>query len=246
MAQEKKVKKIEGELIYGMHPIIEALKARKRKFTSIYTTKPAPREFEQIEKLLPKYPVAIQYVERDVLTRMAGTSDHQSVVAWVQEYPFRKKPFEVTRTKTILMLDGIQDPRNLGAMLRSAYCTGVDGVVICKKNSAPLNGVALKASAGLAEHLEIYLATSAIAAALELKGAGYTLYVAVFNGQDATTCRFERPACIVIGSEGFGISNEVIKLGTKVTLPQKVGDISYNASVAAGILLFLMQYPRNA
>jgi 23S rRNA (guanosine2251-2'-O)-methyltransferase len=242
MATVKKQKKVMGEFIYGLNPVIEALKAKRRKFIAIYTTKETPKGFARIEKLLPKYPVTMQYVTREVLTKMAETSDHQGVIAWVQEYPFRKKPFDPAQHKTIVMLDGIQDPRNLGAILRSAYCTGVDGVVMCKKNGAPLNAVAIKSAAGLSEHLEIYQAPSAIAAVQELKAAGYHLYLAVFDGTDAMKCTFERPACIVIGSEGFGVSKEIMNSGTKVTLPQRNNDISYNASVAAGILLFLAQY----
>jgi len=171
---------------------------------------------------------------------MAGTTDHQGVVAWVQKFPFRKKFFNPTKQKFLVMLDGIQDPRNLGAILRSAYCTGCQGVIINKKKSAPLNAVAIKASAGLAEHIEIFESPSADFSAQLLKDAGYTMYMAVFDGQDATTCEFKDPYCIVIGGEGFGISKSILKHGQHITLPQRSSDISYNASVAAGILLFLV------
>ena len=87
---------------------------------------------------------------RDVLNRLAQTTDHQSVVAWANPFNIRKKFFEPAKSPFLLLLDSIQDPRNLGAILRSAYCTGVDGVIICGKNSAPLNATALKSSAGLA------------------------------------------------------------------------------------------------
>jgi len=190
--------------------------------------------------LLPKYPIPIQYVSRDVLFKMSGTTDHQGVVAWVQKFPFRKKFFNPTKQKFLVMLDGIQDPRTLGAILRSSYCTGVSGVILTKKGSAPLNAVAIKASAGLAEHLEIFVAPSAEAAALLLKDAKYTMYMAVFDGQDAHTCSFDEPLCLVIGSEGYGVSKNILKWGTPITLPQRTSDISYNASVAAGILLFLV------
>src|SRR5690606_32072832 len=227
------------ELIFGIHPIVELLKAKRRKLISIYTTKPTPQSFNEIEKLWPKYPVPIQYVAREILDRMVGTTDHQSVVAWTQPFPFRKVFFDPSKHKFLVMIDGVQDPRNLGAILRSAYCTGVDGVITIKKGCAQLTGVAIKSSAGLSEHLEIYQAQSAAAAVIDLKAAGYTIYLATFDGKNASTCEYVSPLCAVIGGEGYGISKGILSAGTHITLPQKASDISYNASVAAGILLFL-------
>jgi len=235
----KKTKATVGELLYGIHPIVELLKAKQRKLISIYTTDPQPKGYADIEKLMPKYPVQMQYVARDVLTRMAGSTDHQGVVAWVHSVGFRKKMFESEKYPFLIMLDGIQDPRNMGAIIRSAYCAGASGIVITKRGSAPLSAAAFKASAGLAERIEIYEAASAIQAAQELKQAGYNMYLATFDGENALSCKFEKPCCIVIGGEGHGISRDILKMGTHVTLPQRTKDISYNASVAAGILLFL-------
>src|SRR5579863_5881317 len=242
---KKKTKEQTGELIFGIHPVVELLKAKRRKVISLYTTKPTPYAFSEIEKLLPKYHVPIQYVARNVLDRMAGTTDHQSVVAWVQTFPFRKTFFDPKKQKCLVMLDGIQDPRNLGAILRSAYCTGVDGAIVIKRGGAQLTGVAIKSSAGLSEHLEIYAAQSAAAAIIELKNAGYTVYLATFDGENATSCNYKVPLCAVIGGEGTGISKSILSSGIHVTLPQKTSDISYNASVAAGILLFLISARQN-
>jgi 23S rRNA (guanosine2251-2'-O)-methyltransferase len=237
---KKTKEKVPGELIYGLHPLIEVLKAKRRKVISIYTTKPTPKGWKDIEALWPKYPLPIQYVSRDILHRMAGTTEHQGVVAWVNTFPIRKKMFEPTKHPMIMMLDGLQDPRNIGAILRSAYCTGVDGIIVTEKNSAPFNATVFKSSAGLAEYLEIYIAPSAELAAQELKKAGYTLYLASFDGENAVTCKYTSPLCLVVGGEGFGISKPVYKYGTEITLPQKTSDISYNVSVAAGILLFIV------
>lgn len=236
----KKNKDVQGELVYGLHPVIEILKAKRRKLISLYTTKPVPKGFEEIEKLMPKYPVPIQYVAREVLTRMVDTTDHQGVVAWVQPFPYRTKLFSPEKETFLLMLDGLQDPRNLGAILRSAYCTGVQGIIITQKGSVPLNATAIKSAAGLSEHLEIYRAPSAESAAQELQKAGYNLYLAAFGGIDATRCEYKSPLCVVVGGEGFGISKQIYKYGTEITLPQRSQGISYNASVAAGILLFLI------
>jgi len=235
---KKKNKQVVGELIFGIHPIVECLKAKRRKLISLYTTKPHPKAFSQIERLMPKYKVPIQYVSRDVLHKMAGSTDHQGVIAWVREFPFRKKEFNPEKQKFLVLLDGIQDPRNVGAIIRSAYCAGADGVVLCKKGGSPLSAAAVKASAGLAEHTEIFIAPSVQWAAQLLKEAGYNLYMAVFDGEPATKVNYKEPLCLVIGNEAVGVSKSILKYGTKITLAQRSSDISYNASVAAGILLF--------
>lgn len=237
----KKNSKKDNELIYGAHPIIEMLRAKRRRLVGIYTTKPLPRAWNRVKKYLPKSVPNIQYVSREVLDRMTGTPEHMGIAAWVTPFTYRKKMFDPTKQKFILLLDSIQDVRNFGAILRSAYCTGVDGVVFCKRHAAPLTPAALKASAGLAEHLEIYLAPSLKHAALELKNAGYNLYMTVLeHGENAMVVDYKSPLCLVIGSEATGISKDILKYGELITLPQKDPDASYNASVAAGIFLFLL------
>lgn len=236
----KKTKKTTGELIFGIHPIKELLKAKRRKLITIYTVKPLPKGWKQIEQHLPKYPVPIQYVARDVLHRMVDTTDHQSIVGWVQPFPFRKKFFEPQKQSSLVMLDGIQDTRNVGAILRSAYCTGVDGIILIKKRAAPLNATTIKAAAGLSEHLEIFVAPSVEWAAQELKKIGYHLYLATFDGENATHSEYQKPFCLVVGNEAVGISKAIYQYGTHITLPQRSPAISYNVSVATGILLFLI------
>lgn len=236
-----KPQKQDGELVFGIHAIVELLKAGKRKLLSIYTTKPTPKGFEQIEALLTKkYPINLQYVERDVLHRIAQSTDHQGVVAWAKPFGFRRKPFDPQTHKVLVLIDGVQDPRNVGAIIRSAYCTKTDGVIMCQKGSAPLSAIALKAAAGLAEHMDIYQAPSAQVAADELIAAGYKLYLTTFDGESAANCSYQTPMCLVIGGEALGITKSLLSRGVHVTLPQKTADISYNASVAAGIFLFLI------
>lgn len=233
-------KGFQTELIYGIHPVRELLKAKRRKLLTVYTTKPAPKAWGTLEPLLGKG-AQVRIVTRQTLNDIAQTTDHQGVVAWAAPFPIRKKAFDPIKHPYLLMLDGIQDPRNLGAIIRSAYCTGISGIIIPAKGSSPLSAAALKASAGLAEHVEIYQPTSPRMALQELKQAGYNLYLAtVEHGESATQTIFKEPLCLVIGSEGGGIAPELRAMGTKITLPQRVNDISYNASVAAGILLFLI------
>jgi len=240
MATKDTPKAKAGELLYGAHAIIEMLKAKRRKLIGLYTTKPLPKSWERIEKYLPKFVPNIQYVSRDILDRMAGTSDHNGIVAWVSPFKYSSQLFEPAKKPFILLLDSIQDVRNVGAILRSAYCTGIDGVVMCKTSAAPMNATVFKASAGLAEHMDVFLAPSLKHAAQELGKAGYNMYMAVLDGKDATKVEYKTPACLVIGNEAVGITPEVKKLGNAITLPQRSSDMSFNASVAAGILMFMM------
>ena len=236
----KKPKSTKNEIVYGIHSISELLKAKRRKLDSIYTTRKPPKAWPSIQKLLPKY-LNIQYVDKSALDKLAGTTDHQNVVAWAAPFIIRKKFFDPSKQPFLVMLDGMQDPRNVGAILRSAYCTGVDGVIITARYSAPLNATAYKSSAGLAEHLDIYKAPTAQAAIVELKKAGYHIYISTLErAQDATSVNYSMPLCMVIGSEETGVSRAILNEGTRIKLPQRTPDISYNASVAAGILLFLV------
>jgi 23S rRNA (guanosine2251-2'-O)-methyltransferase len=239
---KEKTKKKPTELIFGAHPLVELLKAKKRRLLIIYTTKPEPKAWSSIEPLLPKG-MQIQYVKREVLNSIAETTDHQGVVGFAAPFIVRKKFFDPQKEPFLIMLDGIQDPRNLGAILRSAYCTNVSGVIITQRATAPLSAAALKASAGLAEYLDIYIAPSAKAATQLLQNAGYQLYLAVLEkGENAAAVPFKSPLCLVIGCEETGISRDIRDAGIRITLPQKRADISYNASVASGILLFLIAH----
>ncbi|KKQ32723.1 MAG: RNA methyltransferase, TrmH family, group 3 [candidate division TM6 bacterium GW2011_GWF2_37_49] len=231
---------VQGELIYGAHAIAELLRAKRRRIVSIYTTKPLPQGWERIKPYLPEKLPQIQYVSKNVLDKMVGTTDHNGVVAWVTQFKYQTKPFNPADKKFILLIDGVQDVRNVGAILRSAYCTGVQGVVLCKKGSSLLTAAAFKASAGLAEYLDIYVAPSASHAAQELASAGYNLYMAMLEGKNAYDVEYKAPMCLVIGNEATGISKNIQSLGQKITLPQRRPDVSYNASVAAGILLSLV------
>lgn len=228
------------DIVYGIHPVIELLKAKRRKVYAIYTTRPEPKQWPQIKQLLPSRPIQINIVDRTRLAQIAGSSDHQGVVAVVAPYQVRTKPFETTHNSLILMLDGIQDTRNLGAIVRSAYCTGFNGIVLPEKHGAAITPSTHKAAAGLTEHVQMYRPTTSKQAIEELHKAGYNIYLTtVTGGVSALEVAYKKPLCIVIGNEETGISKEIQKSGTMITLPQQQADISYNASVAAGIFMFL-------
>jgi len=234
-------KKIISELVYGVHPVRELLLQRKRKVYDILTLADDPKVWNEIQHLLPKYPYSLHRLSRQQLSDRLGTTDHQGIAALAEPFAFRKKFFDPKKEPLLVMLDGIQDVRNLGAIIRSAYCTGIDGVILIQKQGAALTAPALKASAGLAERMSMYQTTSPALAIQEVKKAGYHVYVAALSNQaNAYTLAYEKPLCLIIGSEGQGVSPHSLKAGTIVTLPQKSADVSYNASVAAGILMSIV------
>jgi len=227
-------------VIYGVHPVLELLQSKRLKIGAIYTLKNPIKSWSTIAKLIPSH-IQVSMVTRETLDNVAGTKDHQGVLAFVGDFPFSKDMFTPDKQKFVLLLDEVQDVRNLGAILRSAYCTGVDGVVLVRGNAASLTPAAIKSSAGLALHLPIHIAASMKHAVTELKKSGYFVYCATLDGsQSVATIQFQEPAVLIIGNEEVGISPEVAKMGTKILLPQRRPDISYNASVAAGILMYSM------
>lgn len=229
-----------GDFIYGIHAVIELLMAKRRKVGTIYTTVEPIKAWGQIKKLLPEY-VPVMHVTREKLSTMAQTTDHQGILAYVAPFSYTKQMFHSGKHPFVLLLDGVQDVRNLGAIIRSAYCTGVDGIVLIKKGGALITAATVKASAGLAEHAQIFIAPSVASAVQDLQQNGYHIYLATLGkGENAAKFSFEKPTALVIGGEESGISPSVFKNGTRILLPQRRADISYNASVAAGILLFLI------
>lgn len=225
-------------IIYGVHPIIELLQSKRLKIGAIYTLKNPIKSWQTISKLIPSH-IQVSMVTRETLDNVAGTKDHQGILAFVGDFPFSQNMFMPDKQKFVIILDEIQDVRNLGAILRSAYCTGVDGVILVRAHAASLTPAAIKASAGLALHLPIHIAGTVKSAVTDLKKSGYHIYCATLGGTESVAhFQFQEPAVLIIGNEEVGISQDVAKLGTRVLLPQRRSDISYNASVAAGILMY--------
>lgn len=241
--KKKQIAVKQSEIIYGAHSVTELLKQKQRKVYELFVLKPEPKLFKNIEQLLPNYKIPVNFLPKEQLNRKLGTTDHQGIGALVQPFAYRKKFFTPEKEPFLLLLDGVQDVRNCGAIIRSAYCTGVNGIIVISNHAAPITAAAHKASAGLAERMPIYQAPSIVSAIQELKKAGYTIYVTALGAkQDATQITYKKPLCVIVGNEGKGVSPESKQAGTIVTLPQQSSDVSYNASVAAALVLFMIAY----
>lgn len=225
------------DIVYGMHPIYEIIQAKKRKIYEIYLTKSKQSECAALLKKVPSY-VKITYTDKVRLDTMAKTTDHQSIVAFVAPFLYKQHFFEPAKFPVILVCDSIQDTRNMGALLRSAYCTNIMGIVIPDKATTTITGSVLKSSAGLAEYLDIFRAKNTKYALDKARDVGYTIYLAAASGIAISEISFASPCCIVIGNEHSGIEKNFYQYGKEISIKQKNNLISYNASVAGGILLY--------
>ena len=189
--------------------------------------------------------IPIKEVDRTKLDYLSGSSVHQGIVAFAaaKEYSTVEEILEYAQDRGeppfILVLDEIEDPHNFGAIIRTAECAGVHGIIIPKRRSVGLSYTAGKASAGALEYMRVARVTNIANLIDKLKEHGVWVYGADMNGTDYTRCDFSGPCAIVIGNEGKGISRLVReKCDVIVSLPMKGKINSLNASVAAGILMY--------
>ena len=185
----------------------------------------------------------LSYVPKERLNQMSETGRHQGVIAFVASYNYAsvkdilKKAEEKGEAPFIFLLDGIEDPHNLGAIIRSANLAGAHGVIIPKRRSVGLTAVAAKASAGAIHYTPVAKVTNLGDAIEELKQQGLWFACAEMQAQPMYEADLTGPLGLVIGSEGEGVSRLIReKCDFSVSIPMK-GDIdSLNASVAAGVL----------
>jgi 23S rRNA (guanosine2251-2'-O)-methyltransferase len=239
------------EILYGYHPVNEALRAGKRTLSEIWLArdKSSPR-LNQVEEMAQANDIPLKRVSPARLTALAGSDRHQGVCAGVSGFPYVdlddligddvEKEHDQSALVCLLLLDSIQDPHNLGALIRTAYCAGMDGVVIPKDRSAAASPDVSRISAGALEHTRLTRTTNLVKAIAELKSKG--LWVAGLDrarGDTLFSMDFRVPLAIVVGSEEKGLRPLVKKnCDMLVNIPQK-GDVdSLNASVAGGIVMY--------
>jgi 23S rRNA (guanosine2251-2'-O)-methyltransferase len=238
------------EVLYGLHPVEEALKAGKRRFDHVQVAQ--ERNDIRLEKLVAlcrQAGVRVRQESREQLTLLAKTPGHQGVVALVRpaeslgiEDLFIADPFASGNgsSRLLLALDGVEDPQNLGALLRVADGAGVDGVVLTERRSAPLSPVAAKASAGAAEHLRIARVVNLVRALEELKRQNLWIIGLDERGQtDYDQFDLTGNCVIVLGREGAGLHDLVRRTCDHLLrIPMAGGVSSLNVSAAGAVVLY--------
>lgn len=229
--------------IIGRNPVIEALKSQ-RQIDCVYIAGEGG-SLGLIKKLAKEQGAVIKQVSQQKLDSLAGGGSHQGVIATGACAAYcsisdildaakkrNEKPF-------VIICDEIEDPHNLGAIIRTAECAGAHGVVIPKRRSASLNDTVFKTSAGAAAWVPVARVANIAAAIDELKKAGLWIYGTDAAGEDYTKTDLTGPVGLVIGSEGFGIGKLVAeKCDFMLKLPLLGKITSLNASVAAGIFMY--------
>jgi 23S rRNA (guanosine2251-2'-O)-methyltransferase len=228
-------------IIYGINPVLEALRAGRVR--ELRVGNKSGDRVREVVALASVNGVAVRQVPPDVLDRQTNGGVHQGVVADVQEraeFSVGELVSGARETPLIVVLDGIEDPHNLGAILRTADAAGVDGVVIQTRRSAALGGAAAKASAGAVAHVRIAEVVNIARAVEELKAAGvWTVGLAGDGTTRYDEVDYTVPTAIVLGAEGSGLRRLVRERCDFVASIPMHGHVgSLNVSVAAGIALF--------
>lgn len=245
--------------IYGLVPVLEALRAGRRPIHKILIAAGAnPSRLQELTEAARRAGVGIERRDRRALDELTHRANHQGVVALVaapassgqSAKETGRKNSGYTEAETILdslgeppllvLLDGIEDPHNLGAILRACEGAGVDGVFIPEHRAAGLNETVAKTSAGAVEYVRVARVTNLVRLIEELKERGI-LVVGIEGGTEAiyTDVDFNQPLALVVGSEGKGIRRLVREnCDAVVSIPMRGQVNSLNVSVATGVVLF--------
>jgi len=225
-------------VLSGIHPVAEALRAgRPLDRVLIAQGAGGPRMQEIIDRAR-QAGIPVRFEPRAAIDRLAGSAAHQGVVALGAARQYAG--LEAAGAGLLVVLDGVEDPHNLGAIIRTAHAAGAAGVVIPERRAAGVTDVVAKAAAGALEHLPVIRVTNINRALEDLKARGYWIYGLDERGtEDYDRVEYAEPAAVVLGGEGKGLHEQVRKhCDVLVRIPLEGKISSLNVSVAAGVVLF--------
>jgi 23S rRNA (guanosine2251-2'-O)-methyltransferase len=234
------------EIIYGLNPVLEALRGTRKAFELFVATGGNDRRLEKLLKLAKEREVPIRQRDKQDIARLSGTEHHQGVALRVAGFLYADLADILAAAAAdsapglLLVLDSVQDPHNLGALIRSAACAGAQGVIIPKDRAVGVTATVEKVAAGATETIPVVQVTNIAQALDELKMAGFWVYGADGAApQSIYDQNLTGAVALVIGGEGEGIRPLVKKkCDVLVSIPLAGGVSSLNASVAGGVLLF--------
>jgi 23S rRNA (guanosine2251-2'-O)-methyltransferase len=230
-------------LIYGINAVAEAL--RSGRVVSLRAGRRSDQRLQRLLTLAEQTSVPVRRVSEDELDRETGGASHQGVIADISDRQSCDlddliRDAQATPPALLVVLDGIEDPQNFGAILRSVDAVGAHGVVRQTRHSAPLSGATSKASAGALSHVKIADVVNVARAVGELKEAGiWTVALAADAPQSYDEMDLTVPIAVVLGAEGTGVRRLVReRCDFLAAIPMKGHVDSLNVSVAAGVVLF--------
>ena len=228
-----------AQYVYGKNVVSNLINSNHKVLKLIVL----PRENDEIVRQARDRHIAVSFASRRELDELAE-GNHQGYVALIEDYRLYSIE-EITAAANkqyplVVALDGIQDPHNLGAVLRTVECVGGDGVIIEKNRSVSLNPTVAKVSVGAIERVKVAQVTNLVQTLKKLKKQGYWIVgTDVRQASDYRSLKYDMPVVLVIGAEGTGVRPLVLKeCDFKVKLPMEGTVGSLNASVACGILLY--------
>lgn len=236
-------------ILYGTNPVREALRAHPKRIRYVAVSKGAGGRLQKLVDQAREAGVAVRFLPDEQIDRMAGGQVHNGVVAEVSAASYADFEEVVARPQTtlVLLLDGVQDPQNFGAVLRVAEGFGVDLVVIPEHESAGLTGTAVKASAGAAEWLAVAQVTNLARALEHLKKQKFWVYGAAGNGDPIDQVDFSGRTAVVLGSEAKGIRRNVLEhCDRRISIPMRGHVESFNVATAAAVICYEIERQRRS
>ena len=233
------------DFVFGRHAVVEALQTPDRVNRVFIQEGTSGRDAAKVIELAREKGIQVQTVPKTKIEDLVGNAVHQGLVASIAAYEYAdledvfKKAKEKGEDPFIVILDGVEDPHNLGSILRTADATGVHGIIIPKRRSASLTATVAKASTGAIEHVPVVRVTNLTQTIEQLKARGVWVFGTDMNGTDYRKWNTKGPLAIVMGNEGKGVSRIVKEsVDEMVTIPM-VGHVqSLNASVASALMMY--------
>jgi len=238
---------VNQEILYGRQTVREALLADRRKIKRIFLqeTRKSADSLAGIRDLAGERGITMARGDRQSIERLCAGGNHQGVAAEVSPYPYVELanllPEDDDSPAILLVLDHVQDPQNLGSLLRTADAAGVRGVIIPKDRAAAVTPAVSRASAGAAEHMPVALVTNLVRTMTRLKDTGFWFYglEAAPAAGDYAEQDYDRRVGLVVGSEGYGLGRLVRETcDFLIKLPMSGRVTSLNAGVAGAIALY--------
>ena len=234
-----------NNMIFGIHPLLEALEAGREIDKVMMRRGLRTEESARILALARERSVPVQFVPEERLGRLTQRQ-HQGVIAFISEIEYTPleelvaRVYEEGRAPFIVLLDGLTDVRNFGAIARTAECAGVDALVIPERGSVSVTADAVKTSAGALHRIPVCRVSSIAAAVGLLQSSGVRVVAASEKAEERyTETALQLPLGLVMGAEDHGVSTDVLRMADSITRIPQVGAIgSLNVSIAAGILIY--------
>ncbi len=229
-----------SRFVLGIHPVREALRAGRPLEKVLLAKGAAGPRIQEIVELCRAGNIPVRFEPREALDRMAKGSSHQNVIAFGAVHTYVELDAVVNDARLLVVLDGVEDPHNLGAIVRTAHAAGANAIVVPERRSAPLTETVDRAASGALEYLPVARVTNITQALDRLKEFGFWIYgLDERGGELYNEVAYATPSAIVLGGEGKGLHQNVQKhCDVLVRIPMAGAVSSLNVSVAAGVVLF--------